>query len=144
MRKLIRRVSWYPPYLGAGIKLKKVNGDFTRFEVEMKMRWFNRNLFGTHFGGSLYAMTDPFYVFIILNYMGKEYVVWDKSAKIKFIKPGKGTVRVVFEINKIELQSIKKEIDVIGKKTYIFNAEIKNESKEIVAKIEKEIYIRKK
>ena len=29
----------------------------------MKMYWWNKNLFGTHFGGSLASMTDPFYIF---------------------------------------------------------------------------------
>ncbi len=144
MQKILRRVSWYPPYLGAGIKIKKYNKDFTRFTVEMKLRWYNKNIYGTHFGGSLYAMSDPFFVFIILNYLGKEYVVWDKSAKIDFLKPGKGTVTSVFEINKERLKSIKNEIDEIGKGTFFFKSEIKNERNEVIAVTEKEIYVRKK
>ncbi len=144
MQQILRRVSLYPPYLGAGIKLKKVNEDFTRFEVQMKMHWYNRNIYGTHFGGSLYAMSDPFFVFIILNYLGKEYIVWDKSAKIEFIKPGKGTVKAVFEISKEKLEELKKDIDEKGKNTYFFKAEIKNSDNQTVAKIEKEIYVKKK
>ena len=134
----------YPPYIGAGIKLKKANEDFTRFEVEMKMHWFNRNIFGTHFGGSLYAMTDPFYVFIVKNFLGKEYIVWDKSAKIDFKKPGKGTVNAVFEISKEELLKVKEETDREGKKTFIFPVSITNKENEIIAIVEKEIYVRKK
>jgi len=144
MQKIIRRVSLYPPYLGAGIKLKKVNEDFTRFEVQMKMRWYNKNIFGTHFGGSLYAMSDPFFVFIVLNYLGKEYIVWDKSAKINFLKPGKGTVNVIFEIPETKLNDIKNDIDLKGKNTYIFVAEITNSKNETVATVEKEIYVKKK
>lgn len=144
MRKLIRRVSLYPPYLGAGIKLKKLNQNFTRFEVEMKMHWYNRNIFGTHFGGSLYAMCDPFYVFIIMNFLGTEYIVWDKSAKIDFLKPGKGKVNAIFEILDNELIQIKKETDTSGKKTFFFTAQIKNKNNEIIATVEKEIYVRKK
>lgn len=144
MQKIIRRVSLYPPYLGAGIKLKKVNEDFTRFEVQMKMRWYNKNIFGTHFGGSLYAMSDPFFVFIVLNYLGKEYIVWDKSAKINFLKPGKGTVNVIFEIPETKLNDIKNDIDLKGKNTYIFVAEITNSKNETVATVEKEIYVKRK
>lgn len=144
IKRLIKRVSLYPPYLGAGIKLKKVNENFTRFEVEMKMTWYNRNLFGTHFGGSLYAMCDPFYVFIVLNYLGKEYVVWDKSANIKFLKPGKGTVKGVFEIKEEELLKVKKETDIEEKKTFFFTAVITNYKDEKIATVEKEIYVRKK
>jgi acyl-coenzyme A thioesterase PaaI-like protein len=144
IKKLLRRVSWYPPYLGAGIKLKKVNKDFTRFEVEMKLRFYNRNLFGTHFGGSLYAMSDPFFVFIILNYLGQDYVVWDRSARIEFKKPGKGTVKGIFEISEDELKKIKAEVEVERKKIFVFKTEITNASEETVALIEKEIYVRKK
>lgn len=140
----MRRISLYPPYLGAGISLKKHNSDFTCFEVELKIKWYNRNLFKTHFGGSIYAMSDPFFVFIILNFLGSGYIVWDKSAKIDFLKPGKGTVKGIFKIEEEKLIEIKKEIDLIEKKTYFFNAEIKNSDNEIIAKIKKEIYIRKK
>ena len=144
MRKIIRRVSLYPPYLGAGIKLKSVNEDFTCFKVQMKMHWYNRNIFGTHFGGSLYAMCDPFFVFIVMNFLGKEYIVWDKSAKINFKKPGKGTVEAVFEISNDKLSELKKDADEKGKNTYIFTAEITNSDNETVAVVEKEIYVKKK
>ncbi len=137
-------INWYPPYIGAGIKLKKVNQDKTRMEVELRKTWFNKNLFGTHFGGSLYAMCDPFYVFIVHNYLGRGYVVWDKSAEIKFIKPGTGKVSAVFEISQEKLLQLKEEVDSAGKHTVFFETVIKNESDQLVAKVRKEIYMRKK
>ena len=137
-------INWYPPYIGAGIKLKKVNQDKTRMEVELRRTWFNKNLFGTHFGGSLYSMCDPFYVFIVHNYLGRGYVVWDKSAEIKFIKPGTGKVRAIFEVSQEKLLQLKGEVDSAGKLTVIFETVITNESDELVAKVRKEIYMRKK
>ena len=137
-------INWYPPYIGAGIKLKKVNQDKTRMEVELRKTWFNKNLFGTHFGGSLYAMCDPFYVFIVHNYLGRGYVVWDKSAEIKFIKPGTGKVSAVFEISQEKLLQLKEEVDSAGKHMVFFETVIKNESDQLVAKVRKEIYMRKK
>ena len=137
-------INWYPPYIGAGIKLKKVNQDKTRMEVELRKTWFNKNLFGTHFGGSLYAMCDPFYVFIVHNYLGKGYVVWDKSAEIKFIKPATGRVSAIFEISQEKLLQLKGEVDNTGKHTVFFDAKITDEDNEVVAKVRKEIYMRKK
>jgi len=137
-------INWYPPYIGAGIKLKKVNQDKTRMEVELRKTWFNKNLFGTHFGGSLYAMCDPFYVFIVHNYLGRGYVVWDKSAEIKFIKPGTGKVRAIFEISQEKLLHLKGEVDSVGKHTAIFETVITNDRDELVATVRKEIYMRKK
>ena len=140
--KLIKKINWYPPYLGMGIRVRSKRDDFTRFEVELRARWYNRNLFGTHFGGSLYAMSDPFFVFIITMNFGRGYVVWDKSANIDFIKPAKGTISGVFEISQTRLEEIRAEVDKLGKNTYHFDAELINEVGEIVARVRKEVYVR--
>ena len=140
--KLIRKVNIYPPYLGMGIRVQSFNDDFTRFEVQLKPRWYTRNLFGTHFGGSLYAMADPFFVFIVTMNFGKNYVVWDKSAAIDFLKPAKGTITGVFEISRDQLREMRAEVDSLGKNTYHFEADLVNESGEAVARVSKEVYIR--
>ena len=143
-KRLIRKINLYPPYLGAGIRVESFNSSFTQFIVAMRLTWYNRNLFGTHFGGSLYSMCDPFFVFILTTNLGKGYVVWDKSARIEFLKPGKGTVRAIFEISPVEIERIREEIDEIGKNTYWFQAEVHDEKGIRIARVEKEIYVRKK
>lgn len=142
--KMIRKINWYPPYLGAGIRVKSVDQDMTRFEVELRARWYNRNLFGTHFGGSMYAMADPFFLFICISNLGKDFIVWDKSAKISFLKPAKGTILGVFEIEKIHLSKIRQEVMEIGKNTYRFEAYLTDEQAVKVAHVSKEIYVRYK
>ena len=142
--RLIRKINWYPPYLGMGIRVRRVSEDFTRFEVELKARFYNRNLFGTHFGGSLYAMSDPFFVFIVTMNLGKGYIVWDKSAAIDFLKPAKGTILGVFEIDKERLAEIQSEVDKLGKNTYHFEADLVDEEGLVVARVAKEIYVRSK
>ena len=140
--RLIRKISWYPPYLGMGIRLRAFSPDFTRFEVELRARWFNRNLFGTHFGGSLYAMADPFFVFIFTMNFGSGYIVWDKTAAIDFLKPARGTILGVFEVSTQRLEEIRREVDERGKNTYHFEADLTDESGQTVARVSKEIYIR--
>ncbi len=135
---------FYPPFLGAGIRIKEVSDDFSRFVIVMPLRFYNRNVHGTHFGGSLYAMCDPFYVFILMANLGDEFIVWDKTATIHFRRPGKGTMRVVFEISKEEIVSIKDEVRALGKNTYWYKAEVKDEEGKVVAELEKEIYVRHK
>lgn len=142
--KLIKKVNLYPPYLGMGVRVRSYRDDFTRFEVELRARWYNRNLFGTHFGGSLYAMSDPFYVFIITINLGDGYIVWDKSAAIEFLKPAKGTIVGVFEIGKARLEEIRAEVDALGKSTYHFETELKDPSGQSVARVRKEVYVRSK
>lgn len=143
-KRLIWRINWYPPYWAAGIRLKQVNEDFTRFEVQMKMRWYNRNLVGTHFGGSLYSMCDPFYMFILLLNLGKEYIVWDKSASIDFVRPGKGTVKAIFEILPERIEEIRADVQEKGKNTYFFSTKVYDEAGETVALVNKVVYVRVK
>ncbi|MEQ8206449.1 MAG: DUF4442 domain-containing protein [Woeseia sp.] len=139
--KLIRKINLYPPFLGMGIKVRSSNDDFTRFEVELRARWYNRNLFGTHFGGSLYAMSDPFFVFIVTMNLGNGYIVWDKSAAIDFLKPAKGTITGIFEVNTVRLEEIRAEVDQLGKNTYHFDVDLKNENGQTVARVRKEVYV---
>ena len=141
---LIRNVGIYPPYLGAGIYVERSNPEMTHFTVGMKLRWYNRNLFGTHFGGSLYAMCDPFFVFIVLNYLGENYIVWDKGAKIRFVRPGKTHVKAEFHLTEETLAAIKTEIDTVQKKTYHFKTTVTDLDGNIVAEVEKEVYVKKK
>ncbi len=141
---LIRRVNYYPPYLGMGVRVRKWSEDYTRFEVELRARWYNRNLFGTHFGGSLYSMADPFFVFIVTMNLGRGYIVWDKSASIEFLKPAKGTILGIFEISRQRLDEIKSDIDHVGRNSYWFEAELKDESGVAVARVRKEVYVRVK
>jgi acyl-coenzyme A thioesterase PaaI-like protein len=143
-KKLIRKINLYPPYLGAGIRVRYASDDCTRFEVELRERWYNRNLFGTHFGGALYAMCDPFFVFIVMANLGRGYIVWDKSASIEFLKPAKGTILGVFEIGKDRIEEIRAEVDALGKNTYHFEADLVDERGQLVARVSKEVYVRAK
>lgn len=142
--RLIKHINWYPPFLGMGIRVRSARDDHTRFEVELVARWYNRNLFGTHFGGSLYAMSDPFFVFIVTMNLGSGYIVWDKSAAIDFIKPAKGTILGVFEIGKDRLEEIRAQVDTLGKNTCHFEADLLDEAGQVVARIAKEVYVRRK
>lgn len=104
----------------------------------------HRNLVGTAFGGSLYAMCDPFFMFILIINLGDDYIVWDKAATIDFIKPGKGTVFGEFEIKKEQIAEIKNEVDNSGKKIFTFPCAVKDEDGKIIASLTKDVYVRRK
>ena len=91
--RLLRWVmTLYPPYLGAGISVQHMSADFRHVKVRMGLGWYNRNYVGTQFGGSLYSMVDPFYMLMLMENLGRDYIVWDKAASIDFVSPGKGPV----------------------------------------------------
>ena len=97
-RWLIRLLNLYPPYLGAGVCVR-ASADLRTFDVRMKLRRWNRNYVGTHFGGSLYSMCDPFYMLILVEQLGRDYIVWDKAGAIRYVKPGRGTVYARFRLD---------------------------------------------
>ena len=137
-------INLYPPYLGTGITVKSISADCTEVCVQMKLRWYNRNYVKTHFGGSLYAMTDPFFMLMLIHILGKDYVVWDKAAHIDFIKPGDGTVTADFRIEEEQIQDIIDRTSNGEKYFPEFSVDIKNESHDVVARVVKTLYIRKK
>lgn len=134
----------YPPYLGSGISVKYIASDYREIIVKMKMHWYNHNYVRTHFGGSLYAMTDPFFMLMLIQILGRGYIVWDKGAKIDFIKPGRGTIFAHFALDEIQIEEIKKQTEGGNKLITDFPVELKNEENEIVARVIKTLYIRKK
>ena len=142
-RWLFRLLSFYPPYLGAGVRVKS-SPDLRTFEVKLRLRFWNRNFVGTHFGGSLYAMCDPFFMLILIEALGPGYVVWDKSATIRFRRPGRGTVAATFHIPQEKIDEIRAAADAGGKVEPVFQAEVMNEKGEVVAEIEKLLYVRLK
>src|SRR5512138_139706 len=140
--RLFRLFGLYPPYLGAGVRVREVSPDLRSLTVEMPLRPWNRNYVGTHFGGSLYSLADPWFMLILMEQLGDGYVVWDKAASIKFVKPGRGTVRARFEIPAERVAEIRAEADRAGRVEPVFQVAITDERGETVAEIEKRISVR--
>ncbi|HNP16816.1 MAG TPA: YiiD C-terminal domain-containing protein [Fulvivirga sp.] len=143
-RMKMKLINWWPPMLGTGISLRYIDEKLLKFVVKLKLTWYNRNLVGIHYGGSLYSMCDPWYMFILMANLGKGYVVMDKSANIRYLLPGRGTLKCIFELTEERIQEIKTELDTIGKKDYTFLCEIKNAEGEVVTEVDKIVYVRKK
>jgi len=113
-------------------------------DVEMKLRWWNANYVGTHFGGSLFAMTDAFYMLMLMSNLGSEYIVWDKAASIRYRKPGKGTVRAEFRLTGAQIEDIREKLKTLIKYEPLFKVDIKDEQGTVIAEVEKLLYVRKK
>ena len=143
--KTLLKVMWlWPPFLGAGIRVIEVSDDITSVKVQMKLKSMNKNYVGTHFGGSLYSMTDPFYMLMLIHNLGKDYVVWDKGASINFKKPARGKVVATFCLTKEKIEEIKSLADNNPKVEPKFMVHILNTSGEVVAEVEKLLYVKRK
>lgn len=134
----------YPPYWGTGIRVREIAEDYRRVVVEMPLRFYNRNYVGTHFGGSLSAMTDPFYMLMVLHNLESDYIVWDKSGTIEYRKPGKGRVRAEFLIDQALIDEIHAATRESRKFEPTLAVDIVDENREVVAHVTRTLYIRRK
>jgi hypothetical protein len=142
--RVLRRLHWWPPLLGAGVKVTRMDPDFRAIDVEMRLTWRNRNVMGAHFGGSLYAMTDPFYMLMLMENLGPEYIVWDKAAAIRYKRPGIGTVRAEFRLTQAQIEDVRATLETEERYEPVFLIEVKDESGKVVSEVDKTIYIAKR
>src|SRR5690606_37587129 len=110
----------------------------------LRMRPWNRNYVGTHFGGSLFAMTDPFWMLMVLNTIGDDYIVWDKAATIEFEKPGRGTVGAEFRLEDATLDELRAAAAVGDKIMRWLHTQVCHASGDVVATLRKQLYVRRK
>ncbi len=134
----------YPPYIGAGVKVEHISEDWRSLRVSMRLRWYTRNAVGTHFGGSLYAMVDPHLMLLLMQLLGDDYVVWDKSATIEFVKATRRKVYAVIQVGDEELEEIRRRTEQGDKYLPSFSIEIRDDDGRLVARVEKVLYVRKK
>jgi acyl-coenzyme A thioesterase PaaI-like protein len=141
---LRRWINFWPPFLGAGIRIRKISPDMRAVDVEMKLRFWNANYVGTQFGGSLFAMTDAFYMLMLMANLGRDYIVWDKAATIRYRKPGRGTVRAEFRLSDSQIEDIREKLKTLPKYEPVFTVEVKDNAGVVIAGVEKVLHVRKK
>jgi acyl-coenzyme A thioesterase PaaI-like protein len=142
--RLRRTLAFWPPFLFAGIRVVRLDDDFRHVRVELRERWFNRNYVGTHFGGSLFAMTDPFWMIMLMQRLGGAYRVWDQAGEIRFEKPGRGTVSADFVLDDAVVEEVRVAAADGAKVHRWFETDVRDGSGEVVARVRKQLYVRRK
>jgi acyl-coenzyme A thioesterase PaaI-like protein len=132
------------PFRGAGIRIREIAPDYRYVRVALVLRWFNRNYVGTQFGGSIYAMVDPFYMLMLMHNLGREYLVWDKGATIDFVAPGKMDLVAEFRIDEVLLSDVRGKTASGEKYVFDLPVEIRDADGALVATVSKKMYVRKK
>ncbi|GAB2505188.1 DUF4442 domain-containing protein [Pseudoxanthomonas sangjuensis] len=139
-----RLMNLWPPFLFTGIHVTAISGDWRQLRVELRERPWNRNYVRTHFGGSLFAMTDPMWMLLLMHTLGNDYYVWDKAAEIEFVKPGKGVVKAEFRLDDADLAEIRAATAGGGKYLHWFPVEVTDAQGDVVARVRKQLYVRLK
>ena len=142
-----RRLRWgfnlFPAYRGTGARVTYIASDFREARVRLPFNWRTRNYVGTIFGGSLYGAVDPIFMILLIRILGPAYVVWDKAATIRFLKPGRGTLHARFVIEEAEITAIKAALETARSVDRIYRVDLTDAAGVVHATTEKTIYIRK-
>jgi len=134
----------WPPFLFSGIHVTRIASDWRSASVELRSRPWNRNYVGVHFGGNLFAMTDPFWMLLTLHALGDDYIVWDQAGGIEFLKPGRGTVHARFQLDDTVLGQLRTATAGGAKHLHWFETDLVDEAGEVVARVRKQLYVRRK
>ena len=121
-----------------------IRHDFMEVRVKLPLWWRTRNYVGTIYGGSIYASVDPFYMMMLIQCLGRDYVVWDKAASIRFRRPGRATLYATFQFDQALVDGIREELQTVDKLDRHFIVELKDATGEVHAIIEKTVNVRKR
>lgn len=144
-RQLRHYVNLWPPFLFSGIRCEQIGADWRSARVRLKLRWYNRNYVGTQFGGSLFAMTDPWWMILTLRSLGSDYLVWDQAGSIEFVAPGRGDVVAGFQLDDAVLDAMRAAAADGSKHLRWFETEVRDAgSGELIARVRKQLYVRLK
>ena len=133
----------WPPFVGAGIHVLAIAPDYRRVSVRLRLGLLNRNYFGTHYGGSLFSMTDPFYALMLLHNLPRGYRVWDRAARIEFRTPGRDDVFAHFTLDERRIEDVLAATANGAKYEPTWTVDIVDGAGNIVAAVEKTLYIRR-
>ena len=138
------RFNTFPAYRGTGGRVTFIRHDFMEVRVKLPLWWRTRNYVGTIYGGSIYASVDPFYMMMLIQCLGPNYIVWDKAASIRFRRPGRTTLFATFQFDQSLVDGIRQELESVDKLDRHFTVELKDATGEVHAIIEKTVNVRKK
>lgn len=148
MTRLLARIRWmfnlWPPFLLSGIHVTHMSPDWRYARVELRMRPWNRNYVGTHFGGSLFAMTDPFVMLLALHRLGRDYLVWDRAAEIEFVKAVREPVYAEFRMDDDVVAELRGATAGGERHLRWFEVPVTTEAGDVVARVRKQLYVRRK
>ena len=138
------RFNLIPAFRGTGASITFIARDWREVRVRLPLNWRTRNYVGTLFGGSLYGAIDPIYMVMLIKILGPDYIVWDKAATIRFLRPGRETLYATFRLDEAELRSIRTAVDERGKVEWRASVDLASAQGEVHASCEKVLSIRRR
>ncbi len=133
----------FPAYFGTGARVTYIAADWREVRIELPLSLRTRNYVGTIFGGSMYGAVDPFYMMMLIRNLGPRYLVWDKAASIRFLKPGRRTLSAAFRIDEAEIAAIRAALGARRSVDRVYEVRLVDGEGTVCAEVEKTVYVRR-
>jgi hypothetical protein len=136
--------NFYPVYRRTGARIIYIDDSWQKIRISIPLRIWTRNYYGTISGISMFGGVDPIYMVMLIKLLGPDYVVWDKEAAIRFIKPGRNKLVAEFKINDDELNHIRHTLEAGPSVTRTYHVDLVDAQGTVCASVDKVIYIKKR
>ena len=136
-------LNFWPCFRGTGGRVTHISPDWREMKVKLPLNHRTRNYVGTIFGGSIYGSLDPLYMLMLLHILGPGYIVWDKAASIRFLKPGRSTLYATCRIDEAEVEEIHRLLQAESKIERTYTIMLRDAEGKDHAEVQKVIQIRR-
>lgn len=145
LRSRIKRWGFnlFPAFRGTGAWLTYLDDEWREVRLRLPLSWRTRNYVGTIFGGSMYGAVDPIYMIMLIHRLGDGYEVWDRSARIRFLRPAREELYARFELPDRELAAIRAAVKEEGRTDRDYEVELTASDGTVHATVEKTIHVRR-
>jgi acyl-coenzyme A thioesterase PaaI-like protein len=136
--------NFWPCIWCTGSTVEFIAGDFKELHVSLKLNIRTRNRVGTVYGGSIYSSVDPYFMLLLMEVLGKKYVVWDKGASMKFVKPIVNKVKCRFLITDALVEEVKQKVAELGEYSFELPLKYEDDNGKVFATFTKSVYVANK
>ena len=132
-------------YRRSTARVQTVSDDLLKITIKLPISYKNRNYVSSIFGGSMFSAVDPIPMVQLMNIIGDDYVVWDKSAEIYFKRPAREDLYAKFTFSIEELEQIKRHVAEKKEIDFVKVTQLTNADQSIVyCEVKKTIYVAEK
>lgn len=132
----------WPPFVGMGVRVSHISKEWRHARVRLSGSRLNRNFVGTQYGGSIFAMTDAFWMILVAQSLGRDYHVWDQRAEVEFVKPGRSALTAEFHVTDELLDELRGAAAGGDKVLRWVETVVTDQSGDTVAVVRRQLYVR--
>ena len=131
----------HPAFRSTGGRVVHVAPDLCHIRVRLPLTWKTKNIVGSLYGGSLFAITDGAHPAMLMAALGEDYIIWDKAASIRYRKPGYTTLYADFVLDDAEVAEIRRLLDENHELDRTYTVELKDKHGTVHTVVERTVYI---